>query len=132
MIFIKLICIYLAVSQTSSSNNVVDPNSSNAGSNNSSNNNSNGSSSGGLSKASLIGICVSVGVAVYAAATIAVIRVYRKRRTAKEEKAIAEHQVFSQSISDPIMQDNSLGWSNTGGGYNHQRQPYQNNNSHQW
>lgn len=80
----------------------------------------------------MIGICVSVGVVVYAAATIAAIKVYRKRRNAKEEKAIAEHQVFAQSISEPVMMDNSLGWSNAGG-YNHQRQPYQRNNSnHQW
>lgn len=113
---------------------MVDPNASQSGSGSTSNNgNANGSSSGGLSKASLIGICVSVGVVVYAAATIAAIKVYRKRRNAKEEKAIAEHQVFAQSISEPVMMDNSLGWSNVGG-YNHQRQPYQRNDSsgHQW
>jgi hypothetical protein len=82
----------------------------------------------------LIGVCVSVGIVIYAAATIAVIRVHRKRRADREVKAFAEHQVFAQSISEPIMQDNSLGWSNTGSGYNHQRQPYGNNSNsnYQW
>lgn len=110
-------------SSGSSSGTINDPNSSSSSSNtNQSNNNG-----GGLSKGALIGICVSVGAVVYAAATVVAIQVYRKRRAAKEEKAIAEHQLFAQSISEPIMQENSLGWSNAMGGvYNHSRQPYEN------
>ncbi|KAI8887933.1 hypothetical protein K501DRAFT_174224 [Backusella circina FSU 941] len=112
------------VAQTSSgsSQSVSDPNG------NSSGNSSNGGSSGGLSKGALIGICVSVGVVVYAAATVGVIHVYRRRRNEKQERAIAEHQVFAQSISSPILQENSLGWANN------TQQPQQQNSyhAHQW
>jgi beta-lactamase regulating signal transducer with metallopeptidase domain len=132
MIYVNKQCIYsilAAVSSSSSSSSTVnDPNS-----DNSSSNTSNSNSGGGLSKGALIGICVSVGAVVYAAATVVAIQVYRRRRTAKEEKAIAEHQLFAQSISEPIMQENSLGWSGPshfGGVYNHTRQPYE--NQHQW
>ncbi|KAI9478286.1 MAG: hypothetical protein EXX96DRAFT_570273 [Benjaminiella poitrasii] len=95
---------------------------------------SNTSANGGLSKASLIGICVSIGVVVYAAATVGAIVVYRKRRAAKEQKAMAEHQVFAQSISEPIMQENSLGWSsqNQGRYNNHYLHTYHHNNTNQW
>lgn len=110
------------MAQTSgSSQSVSDPNSDSNGSS------SNGDSSGGLSKGALIGICVSVGVAVYAAATVGVIHVYRKRRNEKQERALAEHQVFAQSISSPILQENSLGWTNN------TQQPQQNSyHAHQW
>lgn len=113
---------YIAASTSSSGSTVNDPNS------DSSNQSSNAQSGGGLSKGALIGICVSVGAVVYAAATVVAIQMYRKRRAAKEEKAIAEHQLFAQSISEPIMQENSLGWSSNamGGVYNHTRQPYDN------
>jgi hypothetical protein len=123
--------LFIAATHIVSTPGINDPNNSNSGLQNDASGGD--SNTGGLSKASLIGICVSVGIVIYAAATIAVIRVYRKRRADREEKAIVEHQVFAQSISEPIMQDNSLGWSNTGNGYNHQRQPYGNNASnHQW
>lgn len=75
-------------------------------------NNDGSSSTGGLSKGALIGICVSVGVIVYAAATLVVFKVYQRRKRAKEEQAVTDHQLFAQSISEPIMQDNSLGWTN--------------------
>ncbi|KAG0165083.1 hypothetical protein DFQ30_009000 [Apophysomyces sp. BC1015] len=94
-------------SQSSTPNGVSDPNAVN-----SENAPSSGrSQGGGLSKASIIGICVSIGVVVYAAATVVVVRVYRRRRARRQEQAQEQHQVFAQSISSPIMQENSLGWS---------------------
>lgn len=74
---------------------------------------SSSSSGGGLSKGALIGICVSVGIIVYAAATVVVYKVYQRKKAAKEQQAMAEHEIFAQSISEPIMQDNSLGWNNS-------------------
>ncbi|KAI8098781.1 uncharacterized protein BX664DRAFT_319585 [Halteromyces radiatus] len=94
-----------------------DPNASSNNSNN--NNNGNGSNpsngnnggSSGLSRAGIIGICVSVGVVVYAAATVVAVRVYRQRKLRKEQNAVMDHQDFTQSISAPIMNENTLGFS---------------------
>lgn len=108
----------IAASQSSGDSPTVDdPNAS------SSSSSSNGGS--GLSKGALIGICVSVGVVVYAAATMGVVHVYRKRRQNKEQQAVQQHQVFTQSISSPIMHENSLGWSPQEGGYMVQQPPQQ-------
>ncbi|OAD79818.1 hypothetical protein PHYBLDRAFT_157346 [Phycomyces blakesleeanus NRRL 1555(-)] len=95
-------------SSSSASSSIVDPNSTEDQSSSSSNGGSSGN--GGLSKASIIGICVSVGVVVYAAATVVSVRAYRRHRVRKDTEAQQQHQVFAQSISAPIMQENSLGW----------------------
>lgn len=69
------------------------------------------SSSGGLSTGAIIGIAVSCGVVVYAVGTVLVIRRYRQRRDQRQRQEAEQHQIFAQSISAPIMQENSLGWS---------------------
>lgn len=98
-----------AVNTSNGGATVTDPNGNTSGGSGS--NQSGGSSSGGgLPKAGIIGICVGVGVAVYAAATIVGVKVYRKRRAKKDEEIREQHMVFAQSISSPIMQGNSLGW----------------------
>jgi hypothetical protein len=51
----------------------------------------------------LVGICVGVGVAVYAAATIVGVKVYKKRKQHHRDE-------IAGSISSPVMQSNSLGW----------------------
>jgi hypothetical protein len=66
--------------------------------------------SGGLPKGGIIGICVGVGISVYAAATIIGISYYRKRKSRKDEIIKEQHMMFAESISLPIMQGNSLGW----------------------
>lgn len=63
-----------------------------------------------LSKASIIGICVGVGISVYAAATIAGVFYYRKRKAIKDKITQEQHLIFADSISSPIMQSNSLGF----------------------
>lgn len=88
---------------------VSDPNGNTSNGSNSSQSNGNGGG-GGLPKAGIIGICVGVGVAVYAAATIVGVKFYRKRRAKKDIEIREQHMVFAQSISSPIMQGNSLGW----------------------
>ncbi|CEP16213.1 hypothetical protein [Parasitella parasitica] len=73
-----------------------------------------GSQGGGggnrLPKGGIIGICVGVGVCVYAAATVAGVYVYRKRRQRREQQILEQHRLFAKSISSPIMQGNSLGF----------------------
>jgi hypothetical protein len=90
---------------------VNDPNNPSGDSNGSNNGQGNSSSSGGLSRGGIIGICVSVGVVVYGAATVLAVRVYRQRKSKKEAAAAMDHQEFTQSISSPIMHENSLGFS---------------------
>lgn len=96
-----------STSNVSSQQSMNDPNGSTSNSTNSGT-----KSNGGLSKGALIGICVSIGVVVYAAATVVFYKVYQRRKRAKEQEALADHQLFAQSISEPIMQDNSFGWTN--------------------
>ncbi|KAL0074422.1 hypothetical protein J3Q64DRAFT_1420479 [Phycomyces blakesleeanus] len=66
----------------------------------------------GLSKGSIIGICVSVGAIVYAAATVIVVKKIRHRKRQIQEPPMVDQHVFARSISAPISQGNSLGWSN--------------------
>ncbi|KAI9245116.1 hypothetical protein BDA99DRAFT_291385 [Phascolomyces articulosus] len=67
----------------------------------------------GLSTGAIVGIAVSCGVVVYAIGTVLFVRRYRKRRQQRQEEEAAQHQVFAQSISAPIMQENSLGWTSS-------------------
>ena len=68
---------------------------------------------GGLSTGAIVGIAVSCGVVLYAVGTVLFVRRYRKRRQQRQEEEAAQHQVFAQSISAPIMQENSLGWTSS-------------------
>lgn len=100
-----------------------DPNDTSGNSGNHGNNgsgNSNGGGGGGLSRGGIIGICVSVGVVVYGAATVMAVRVYRQRKLKKEQNAAMDHQDFTQSISSPIMHENMVGFSQ----FNGQHQPH--------
>ncbi|ORX53571.1 hypothetical protein DM01DRAFT_73551 [Hesseltinella vesiculosa] len=95
----------IAAVVSSSSPSLQDPNG-----NGSDSSSSSPSGGGGLSRGGIIGICVGVAVVVYGAATVVAVRVYRNRKARQEEEAIATHEVFTQSISAPIMQDNSVGF----------------------
>lgn len=64
----------------------------------------------GLSKGAIIGICVGVGVTVYAAATVVAIRAYSRYKNKKQQEALTRHHIFTDSISSPVMQGNSLGF----------------------
>lgn len=75
----------------------------------------------GLPRNSIIGICVGVGISVYAASTIAGIKFYRRYKSKKEKIMKEQHIMFADSISSPIMQGNSLGWVPA---------PYQNQHNH--
>ncbi|KAI8332297.1 hypothetical protein BC941DRAFT_437168 [Chlamydoabsidia padenii] len=115
---------YPIVSKVSNAAGVVsDPNDPNSNSGNNSNNGSSGSNNndggGGLSRGSIIGICVSVGVVVYGAATVVAFRVYRQRKLKKQQNAVMDHQDFTPSISSPIMHENTIGFSH----FNGQHQP---------
>lgn len=101
---------FIAVNTSNGGATVTDPNGNTSGGSGSNQSGGNSSGGGGLPKAGIIGICVGVGVAVYAAATIVGVKVYRKRRAKKDEEIREQHMVFAQSISSPIMQGNSLGW----------------------
>jgi hypothetical protein len=49
--------------------------------------------------------------------------VYRRRKQKREQQAMEQHVIFSDSISSPIMQGNSLGW--VPAPYQHHHLPYQ-------
>ncbi|KAI9492799.1 hypothetical protein BDB00DRAFT_417663 [Zychaea mexicana] len=98
---------------TSESEQSADPSDPNQVSNQESGESQGPSSSGGLSTGAIVGIAVSCGVVLYAVGTVLFVRRYRKRRQQRQEEEAAQHQVFAQSISAPIMQENSLGWSSS-------------------
>ncbi|KAI8375422.1 hypothetical protein EDC96DRAFT_497245 [Choanephora cucurbitarum] len=74
-----------------------------------------------LSKGSIIGICIGVGACVYVAATVVGVKVYRNHKKKKEDHAIEQHMIFADSISSPVLHEDSLGWTGT---------PYQRNQIH--
>lgn len=97
----------------------------------------NGANGNGLSTGAIVGVAVSCGVVVYAAATVLFVRRYQRRRAEREEQENAQYQAFAQSISAPIMQENSLGWSSSSPAahhyYNQQDQHFQHHPYHtQW
>jgi hypothetical protein len=65
---------------------------------------------------------VSVGVCIYAAATVVGVRIYRKHKQKREQQALEQHTVFAESISAPMMQGNSLGF--IPAPYQHNRLPH--------
>lgn len=89
----------------------------------SSDNSSSGNTKSGLSNGAIIGICVGVGVCVYAAATVVGVRAYRARKQKREQQTMEQHMIFADSISSPIMQGNSLGW--VPAPYQQHHSPYQ-------
>lgn len=63
-----------------------------------------------ISKASIIGISLGVGISVYAAVTVAGVLYYRKRKAIKDKLTHKQYIMFADSISSPVMQSNSLGF----------------------
>ncbi|KAI8390149.1 hypothetical protein BD560DRAFT_2336 [Blakeslea trispora] len=114
----------------SSNNQIQDPNNTNNSSGNTTD--STGGSTNKLSRGAIIGICVSIGVTVYAIATVATLYIYRKRRDAKRAEAVIDHQNFAQSISSPIMQDNAFGWLNNHSPQHLPREQDNHNYRNQW
>ncbi|KAI8339609.1 hypothetical protein BC941DRAFT_420971 [Chlamydoabsidia padenii] len=84
-----------------------DPNNPSSDNGNGGGSSNNGGS--GLSRGGIIGICVSVGVVVYGAATVLAVRIYRRRKSKRNEQE-QDHQEFVHAISAPIMHENTLGF----------------------
>ncbi|KAI8093073.1 uncharacterized protein BX664DRAFT_313163 [Halteromyces radiatus] len=99
---------------SSDSQGMNDPNgtqsSSNSGNTNGGGSNTAGQSSSdsSLSRGAIIGIAVSVGVVVYAAATMGAVTMYRRHRRHQQEQEEQRRRNAIQEISAPIILDHSF------------------------
>jgi hypothetical protein len=90
---------------SSSGASVTDPNAS------SSSGQSNGNAaSTGPSRGVIIGVSVGGATALYAGMTVVAVRAYRRRKARKAEQTAQQNAMFAHSISAPIMNENTLGF----------------------
>ena len=94
------------IAATSSGSTVTDPNGLTVGTTA----NANTTTSGGPSRAVIIGCSVGGATVLYAGMTVFAVRAYRRRKARQADEAARQNAMFAHSISAPIMNENSLGF----------------------
>ncbi|KAI9277343.1 hypothetical protein BC943DRAFT_332765 [Umbelopsis sp. AD052] len=89
---------------TSNGNTVTDPNGLSVGTA------ANTTTSGGPSRAVIIGCSIGGATVLYAGMTVVAVRAYRRRKARQADEAAQQNAMFAHSISAPIMNENSLGF----------------------
>lgn len=90
---------------SSSGTSVTDPNASSTGGQPTDN-----TASTGPSRSVVIGVSVGGATALYAGMTVVAVRAYRRRKAKKAEQMAEQNALFAHSISAPIMNENTLGF----------------------
>lgn len=90
---------------SSSGTGVTDPNASSTSGQTTGN-----TASTGPSRSVVIGVSVGGATALYAGMTVVAVRAYRRRKAKKAEQMAEQNALFAHSISAPIMNENTLGF----------------------